>query len=67
LTDTKTVDRKAAKELRKVAVDVSVGIAIMSTRQEIGGALLSILETDADNETKLDLIATYAAAYKELI
>lgn len=53
------------KKDRMLLSDVSMGILLIATRRECGEAIQRVLNTDMDDETKLELITKYAKAFTE--
>ena len=51
------------KKDRMFISDVSIGVFVVATRRECGEAIQSVLCTDMEEETKLELISKYADAF----
>jgi hypothetical protein len=55
----------ADKKDRMFVSDVSMGIMLIAARRECGEAIQSVLDTDMETETKLELISKYAEAFTQ--
>ena len=51
------------KKDRMFISDVSMGVVMVAARRECGEAIQSVLCTDMEEETKLELISKYADAF----
>jgi hypothetical protein len=51
------------KQDRMLVNDVAIGILVNAARRECGEAIRSVLSTDMDDETKLEIISKYAESY----
>ncbi len=53
----------ADKKDRMFAKDIGIGIVVVAARRECGEAIQRVLNTDMENETKLELISKYAECF----